>query len=198
MGSRRKNRSIPRPSASPTSLRNKTGKPPCPTISPGNSSGTLLSFIRTTPATGKSPRKGPTSEICAVDTAAGQQKTLVSAADLSAAFGSETPHLPGEEDENEAARKRLQDYAWAPDGHSLLLATGESLAWFNLDTHTSRSLLNEKPLSDPRISPDGRKVSFILDHTLWLVNVAQAAPFARLPVQENSDRREGQPDWPWI
>ena len=162
-----------------------------------NPSGTLLSFIRTTPATGKSPRKGPTSEICAVDTAAGQQKTLVSAADLTAAFGSETPHLPGEEDENEAARKRLQDYAWAPDGHSLLLATGESLAWFNLDTHTSRSLLNEKPLSDPRISPDGRKVSFILDHTLWLVNVASGSvrAFTR---SGNSDRREGQPDWLYL
>jgi dipeptidyl-peptidase-4 len=159
-----------------------------------NPSGSLFSFIRTTPAAGKSSRKAPTSEIYAVDTGTGQQKTLVSAADLTAAFGREARSLPGEEDEDEAAKKGLQNYAWAPDGHDLLLATGKSLAWFNLDTHTSRSLLSEKPLSDPRISPDGRDVSFIHEHTLWLLNVATGSARA-LTRSGSNDLREGEPDW---
>jgi dipeptidyl-peptidase-4 len=160
-------------------------------------SGKILSFIRRTPRPGKGAVHSPTIEIWSIDAATGGQKILVSNAELTAAFGADHPHGALGHDEINAS-KQLRGYAWAPDGHALLLASSAELAWFDLDTRSSRPLVTDRTdLSDPQISPDGRFVGFIEDHTLWLADAATGAARAFAPVG-NSELREGEPDWAYL
>jgi len=162
-------------------------------------SGRSLSFVRTVPSAAKSARDSLTSEIWSMDATTGKQKLLVSAAELAAAFGSEHSHSSrGADDEDSARRGQLQDYAWAPDEHGLLLSTPTSIAWFNLNTHSSRDLVTDKNnLGSPEFSPDGRTISFIRDHTLWLADPSSGITHAFTP-EGDTDLREGEPDWAYI
>jgi dipeptidyl-peptidase-4 len=162
--------------------------------------GKSVSFIRTAP---KAPRTthpsanaaGPASEVWSIDTVDGKEKLLVSSSRVRTALGSEPLHFAPEEDEIGVKRRRLAQCLWAPGGHALLLAARVSLAWFDLDTHTSRPLAtNGKDVSNPAISPDGRFVSFIQDHTLWLADVTTGASHIWTPEGSNNVL-EGEPDW---
>jgi dipeptidyl-peptidase-4 len=163
-----------------------------------NPAGTSLAFIRTAPDAGKASPASGASEIWSIDTTTGRQKVLVSAGDLTAAFGRDRPHLPGDEDEEGARHNQLQEFLWAPDGHALLLVTGDSIARFSLDTHSSRPVVTDRTgLSNPQISPDGRKVSFIQNHALWLADIATGAVHA-FTHAGTSDLRRGEPDWVYL
>jgi dipeptidyl-peptidase-4 len=160
-------------------------------------SGKSLSFVRRTLRPGKDAHRSMAIEICSIDSATGVQKILVPDAELTAAFGGHHPHDTAAGREADGANQ-LQDYAWAPDGHALLLATSVALAWFDLDAHSSRLILkNQTGLSNPQISPDGRFVSFLQDHTLWLADAATGAAHALSP-PGTSDLREGEPDWVYL
>jgi dipeptidyl-peptidase-4 len=162
--------------------------------SPG---GKSLSFIQTSPRPGKVANSSRANEIRSIDVATGLQKLLVSDAEITAAFGGDSPHGAISSDEAGDA-KQLQSYAWAPGGRALLLSTGSSLAWFDLDAHTSRPFeTDQTDLSNPQISPDGRFVSFLEGHTLWLANAATNIAHTFAPAG-SSDLREGEPDWVYL
>jgi dipeptidyl-peptidase-4 len=160
-------------------------------------SGASLSFVRRTSRPGKAAAHSLATEIMSVDAATGVQKLLVSDAEITAAFGVDHPHqMPDKEDSTSA--KQLQNYAWAPDGHSLLLSNGATLARFDLLTHTSRPLVKDQAgLNDPQISPDGRFVSFVQNHTLWLADAATGAAHTISPAG-SIDHRFGEPDWVYL
>jgi dipeptidyl aminopeptidase/acylaminoacyl peptidase len=160
-------------------------------------SGKTLSFIRTAARPGKAAHGSPVTEIWSIDAATGSQSLLVSDAKITAAFGGHRSHgAPGEEEAAEA--RQLQDYAWAPGGHALLLASGASLAWFDLDAQSFRPLVTDRTdLASPQISPDGSYVSFVQGHTLWLADAATGVARALSP-EGNSDLREGEPDWVYL
>jgi dipeptidyl-peptidase-4 len=87
------------------------------------------------------------------------------------------------------------DYQWAPDGAALLFQGPNALVWFALKSMSPRTLLaGKETLADPKISPDGKFVSFIRDHNLWLVNIADGKERAitRDGVEEI---RKGELDW---
>jgi len=136
-------------------------------------------------------------EIWAFDTATAHSSPLVSAARVEAALPSDTPTHRGDDDEPSAAPRGLTDYAWAPNGHALLLIAHTSLVWFDLESGRARTLVSgSEGLSDAQISPDGRYVSFIRDHSLWLTAVATGTTRAVTPAGSD-DLREGEPDWPY-
>ena len=160
-------------------------------------SGKSCSFIRRAPRSGKAADPSPATEIWDIEVATGGQKLLVSKSEITAAFGGELSHSLRGGDKAEAA-KQLQDYAWAPGGHALLLATRAELAWFDLDARSSRPLVTGRTdLSNPQISPDGRFVSFLQGHALWLADAATGAAHAFAPLG-SSDLREGEPDWVYL
>jgi dipeptidyl-peptidase-4 len=93
------------------------------------------------------------------------------------------------------ARHAPSDYAWAPDSTALLLSDSNSLAWFDIKTQTARLLVTGKDeLSDAKISPDGKFVSFIRDHNLWLVGTSDGKP-RPLTTQGSEELRKGELDW---
>lgn len=87
------------------------------------------------------------------------------------------------------------DYQWAPDGTALLFQGPNALVWFELKSGTPRMLVSGKAtLADPKISPDGKFVSFVRDHNLWVVNISDGKKQAitRDGVEEI---RKGELDW---
>ncbi len=87
------------------------------------------------------------------------------------------------------------DYQWAPDGTSILFQGVNALVWCDLKTQKPRTLVSgTAELSDPKISPDGNLVSFVRDHNLWVVNVADGQERA-LTQGGSQDVRKGELDW---
>jgi len=157
--------------------------------------GKGLSFVRGIPGPPQPGIHTLTFQICSVDAVNGKEQVLVSTAELNSALGIRTNTNEFDANDNPDPLSQFQSYAWAPDGHHLLLASGDALSWFDLDAHSSRSLVKGKEeLGSPAISPDGRMVSFIREHTLWLVDVASGSVGA-LTHEGTSDLRVGEPDW---
>jgi dipeptidyl-peptidase-4 len=160
-------------------------------------SGKSLSFVRMAPTKSKVKDLTLAAEIWSIDAANGEQKLLVSEAEIATAFGGNRSHSSEASDKDDAG-KQLQDYIWAPGGHSLLITSSTELSWFDLDAHTSRPLVTDRTdLSNPQISPDGRFVSFVEDHTLRLADAATGAVHTFAP-EGSADLREGEPDWAYL
>jgi dipeptidyl-peptidase 4 len=84
---------------------------------------------------------------------------------------------------------------WSVSGDALLFESPSSLAWFDLKTQQGRVLVSGPgELADAKISPDGRYVSFIRDHNLWLVPSAGGKERA-LTVGGTEELRKGELDW---
>ncbi len=157
--------------------------------------GRRLSFFReTTPGgvMGASISKDVRTELWIMDAASGKSQLLVSAEKIESV-------LPGEPGKSTQAtglgRHAPAQYQWAPDGAALLFQGATSLAWFDLKTQAARTLVSGKEdLADPKFSPDGRYVSFVRDHNLWLVGVADGK--GRAFTQGGTEGvRKGELDW---
>ena len=70
-----------------------------------------------------------------------------------------------------------------------------SLSWFDLKTQAARTLLQGKEaIADVKISPDGNLVSFVREHNLFVVNVADGKERA-VTHGGTEEVRKGELDW---
>jgi len=149
--------------------------------------GKRLSYVDTT-----SKEKGAKHELWVVDAATGQRSVLVSGDQWEAALtgpSAKSTQATG------LGRHAPPLYQWAPAGDAILFQGANSLAWFDLKSQSSRILLSgTKEIADPKISPDGKYVSFVREHNLWLVSVADGRERA-LTTSGNEEIRKGELDW---
>ncbi|HXM90166.1 MAG TPA: DPP IV N-terminal domain-containing protein, partial [Candidatus Dormibacteraeota bacterium] len=127
-----------------------------------------------------------------VDAASGERRMLLSGERL-ASMLPQSSSAPSQA--TGLGRHAPADYQWAPDGAALLFQGPNALVWFALKAKDPRTLVSGKAtLADPKISPDGKFVSFLRDHNLWLVNIADGKERAvtRDGVEEI---RRGELDW---
>ena len=149
--------------------------------------GKELSYFET-----KGSGKEAKTELWMMDAANGERRLLVAADKLEAI-------LPADAAKPTQAtglgRRAPAQYQWAPDGAGILFQGSTALAWLDLKTQAARTLVSGKvAIADPKISPDGRYVSFIRDHNLWLVNLADGKE--RAITQGGSEEiRKGELDW---
>src|SRR5258708_2492281 len=140
----------------------------------------------------KGAGKEAKTELWVMDVATGQRRALLSADKLEAVVP------PDSEKTTQATglgRHAPAEYQWAPGGSALLFQGPTSLAWFDVKTQTSRTLISGKDsIADPKISPDGRYVSFVRNHNLWLVSVAEGKERALTQVG-TEEIRKGELDW---
>jgi dipeptidyl-peptidase-4 len=160
-----------------------------------------VSFIRSEPVARKFVRGVadyplPATSIWSMSTEDGKERQLVSNAEIKTAFTGEHFHAKlGEEEETTAKRMKLLTYLWSPSGRALLIASSTSLAWFDLETHKSHSFMaNGKERNSLQMSPDGRFVSFVQDHALWLADAVSGSARAFTQAAKD-DFLEGEPDW---
>src|ERR1700682_4946321 len=140
----------------------------------------------------KGAGKKPKTDLWALEVASGQRRSLLSAEKLESV-------LPADSERTTQAtglgRHAPAQYQWAPEGGALLFQGPTSLAWFDLKTQASRILISGKEnIADPKISPDGRFVSFVRNHNLWLISVADGKE--RAFTQGGTEEiRKGELDW---
>ncbi|HTC66369.1 MAG TPA: S9 family peptidase [Candidatus Acidoferrum sp.] len=127
-----------------------------------------------------------------VDAASGDRRVLISG-DRLASMLPENFSAPSQA--TGLGRHAPADYQWAPDGAALLFQGPNALVWFELKSKTPRTLVSGKAtLADPKISPDGKFLSFIRDHNLWLVNIADGKERA-ITRDGMEEIRKGELDW---
>ena len=147
----------------------------------------LLSYFETKGA-GKEAR----TELWVMDEASGERRLLVPADKLESVLPAESGRAT---QATGLGRRAPAQYQWAPGGNALLFEGPTSLAWFDLKSGTGRSLVKgRETIADPKISPDGRYVSFVRGHNLWLVGVADGKERA-LTEGGTEQVRKGELDW---
>src|ERR1700747_1459823 len=140
----------------------------------------------------KGAGKEAKTELWVMDVANGQRRLLLSSEKLESvlpADAARTTPATG------LGRHAPAEYQWAPNGSALLFQGPSSLAWFDLKTQASRPLVSGKEtIADAKISPDGQYVSFVRNHNLWLVSVADGKERA-FTEGGTEEARKGELDW---
>jgi dipeptidyl-peptidase-4 len=149
--------------------------------------GKRITFLDT-----KGMGKEARTELWVLEAASGERSLLISSDKLETIF----PAPPARQSQATGAGRRApSQYQWAPNGEALLFEGPNALAWFDLKSQTGRVLLSGKEeLSDVKISPDGKFVSFIRDHNLWLVSTADGKERA-FTTGGKEELRKGELDW---
>src|SRR6266403_379032 len=149
--------------------------------------GKGLSYFET-----KGSGKDAKTELWVMDAASGERRLLVAADKLESILPAETSRAT---QATGLGRRVPSQYQWAPDGIGILFQGPKALAWLDLKTQTARTLVSAKAeIADPKISPNGRYVSFVRDHNLWRVSVADGNEAA--VTQGGTEKlRKGELDW---
>jgi dipeptidyl-peptidase-4 len=144
--------------------------------------GSAVLFLR-------SPPRDPTLGLYQFTVATGETRPLVTPAQL---LGGAAEQL-SEAEKARRERQRITErgftsFLLSPDGGQVLLPLSGSLFLFDRSTAAVRRLpLPDGAALDPRFSPDGSRVAFVLDNDLWVVGTGPGAQSARALTQGGSD-----------
>ena len=132
------------------------------------------------------------TELWSLDPSSGERSVLIPSDKLETIL----PAPPSKQSQaTGAGRHAPSQYQWAPGGDALLFEGPNALAWFDLKTQTGRVLVSDKDdLTDVKISPDGKYVSFLRDHNIWLVSTADGKERA-FTTGGSEEIRKGELDW---
>jgi dipeptidyl-peptidase-4 len=149
--------------------------------------GKQLSYFET-----RGSGKEAKTELWVMDAASGGRRLLIAADKLESILPEDTSRPT---QATGLGRRAPSQYQWAPDGADILFQGPTALAWLDVKTQTGRTLVSGKAaIADPKISPDGRHVSFVRDHHLWLVGLSDGKE--RAVTQGGTEEiRKGELDW---
>jgi dipeptidyl-peptidase-4 len=147
---------------------------------------TKVSFIQRDDA-------GEHGQLWYIDVATGKKAVLVAETKLQSLF-------PPSSKMTAEQRERMQRYSvaayqWAPDSKHLLFDSRGLLWYFSLDTGTAVQLTGStEPNSDPKFSPDGKRLAYVRKHDLWSRPVGEGGE--RQVTKEGDDNLlNGEVDW---
>src|SRR5882762_10120086 len=123
--------------------------------------GKALSYFET-----KGSSKEARTELWVMDADSGERRLLVASDKLESILPVDTSRPT---QATGLGRRVPSQYQWAPDGAGILFQGPTALAWLDVKSQTGRTLVSGKAtlaVADPKVSPDGRKVSFVRDHNL--------------------------------
>ena len=127
-----------------------------------------------------------------MDSATGERSILIPADKLDSIFPAPATN---QSQATGAGRHAPAQYQWAPNGDALLFEGPNALAWFDLKTQSGRVLVSSKDeMTDVKLSPDSHYVSFVRDHNLWLINVADGKERA-FTTGGTEKLHKGELDW---
>lgn len=116
---------------------------------------------------------GDRRELWGVNPETGEKKVLVSYEQLTRLAPPPEKATTDERERERLLRYAVAAYVWAPDSKAILFTSAGQLYRFDLASGTARALAPAKRgVVAPKFSPDGRWVSFVYQHDLWLVPVA--------------------------
>ncbi len=149
--------------------------------------GKRLTYLDT-----KGTGKDAKTELWSMDPSTGERSLLISSDKLESIFPAPATK---QSQATGAGRHAASQYQWAPNNEALLFDGTEALAWFDLKSQTGRVLVSGKEeLTDAKISPDSKYVSFVRDHNLWLVSTSDGKERA-FTTGGTEPVRKGELDW---
>ena len=171
--------------------RNPTGTPPRTGV--WSPDGRLLTFMVGGGRSGLSV--GSPGDIVAVDAATGRTSVLATAAQL-ASLGASAIN---EKDRDHRERYGMSAYVWADDSKHLLLDKGGMLWLYDVGTATGTLVVDTHSGSgdDPKFSPDGKMVSYLRDHDLYVHPLAGGVEKA-LTSGGSDTMLNGELDWVYL
>jgi dipeptidyl-peptidase-4 len=128
-----------------------------------------------------------------MDPATGKSRVLISAKRLRqmrpAAAG-----MKDDRDKDNRARYGVADYHWAPGGKAILFDADGRLWLFPLDGSAAQALTGEGlQASDPVFSPDGKQLSFVRGHNLYVQTIG--GELKALTADGGGNLFNGEVDW---
>ncbi len=136
---------------------------------------------------------GEHGQLWYIDVATGNKAVLVAESKLQALF-------PPSSRMTTEQRERMQRYSvaayqWAPDSKHLLFDSRGQLWYYSLDTGTAVQLTSApEPSTDPKFSPDGRRIAYVRKHDLWVRPVGEGGE-KQLTRDGDENLLNGEVDW---
>jgi dipeptidyl-peptidase-4 len=128
------------------------------------------------------------------DPASGRNAQLI-AADKLAALTPSTSNLKDDRQRENRARFGVADYQWSPDSRSLLFDALGQLWIFDVAASKGHQLTNaNEPSSDPKFSPNGKFVSYVRAHNLYVRRLGGGGEIA-LTKERDENLLNGEVDW---
>ena len=129
------------------------------------------------------------------DPATGKSAVLVAADKLAALKPPTSTKIQDDRQKDNRARYGVAAYHWSPDSKSLLFDRMGHLWLYNLATQTgTRLTTSEQENKDPKFSPDGKYVTFVRNHNLFIRPTAGAAE-QQLTKDTDKNLLNGEVDW---
>lgn len=130
-----------------------------------------------------------------IDVATGKPAVLVASERISSFT---PPPQKGGKDDRERdnrARYHVAGYHWSPDSQHLLFDANGQLWYYTLATGTAVAMTDaNEPASDPKFSPDGKMLSFVRSHNLYITEI-QGKHRRQLTHDGSEDLLNGEVDW---
>jgi dipeptidyl-peptidase-4 len=110
---------------------------------------------------------GERGELIAMEVATGKKTVVVTEAKL-ASLSPPASRLSDERLREWRIRYNVPAYHWSPDSKSLLFDANGQLWLYRFDTGTGVQITSAPdPSSDPKFSPDGKRIIYLRQHDLW-------------------------------
>ncbi len=144
-------------------------------FAPGGITGRPPETIQWTPDYAKTSfiqrdDSGEHGELWSVDAATGEKKLLVSESKLST-LAPPVEKIRDEREIERITRYHVDPYHWAPDSRHLLFVPHGQLWLYSLANGTALQLSSSPdPISDPKFSPDGRRLAYLRRHNLYVLS----------------------------
>ncbi|MBN1571131.1 MAG: S9 family peptidase [Acidobacteria bacterium] len=101
----------------------------------------------------------------------------------------------GERERERRKRYGIPSYLWSPDGKHILLVDTGRLYLYDLAAQKAALLVpSKRNLCDPQYSPDGKWISFIHEHDIWIIP-AGGGKERQITFGGNRLLLHGEPDW---
>ena len=99
----------------------------------------------------------------------GEREILVSYEQLRTLAPPREKSTDDEREKERLLRYSVASYIWSPDSQSILFTSGGRLYLYSLDEEKARPVAPSKSgVRDPKFSPNGRWISFLHEHDIWL------------------------------
>ena len=138
---------------------------------------------------------GEQRKLWAVTPASGEKRVLVSHQQLSQLAPPADKAAGNERERERLLRYSVAAYRWSPDSKSILFTSGGQLYLYDIAGEKSRIIAQDKKgVGDPKFSPNGRWISFLHEHDIWLAP-ASGGETRRLTTGADKDLLHGDLDW---